>query len=318
MESNMTIYILPAAIALMIKLAVLYVSRNSSRSGSKDSKVQSSLFFTMVLVFACHNVAEILGFLEYFNGERLTQVLRWYYVMTVLAMAAMLLYAGQVGKIHQKSKALRYVVVSVALALSLLIVVTDSIVAGSHSLGYVMTAVQGNYYWMFQASALLSFAAITWLLVSGYRKTNDHLIEIQCSYTLLALSPILIASVLILFLMAIGVNVNAAALLPIATTAFLVITLKSESQHKLTDIRRHIPRSLERQTGRHIMEIFSRYAQDQVNYRDSLAEIEKLLVMHKHRKNDGNVSTTAANMDIPRSSLYSIFRRLEIEHNDKR
>lgn len=318
MESNMTIYILPAAIALMVKLAVLYVSGNGSRSGSRDSKFQSSLFFTMVLVFACHNVAEILGFLEYFNGERLTQVLRWYYVMTVLAMAAMLLYAAQVGKIHQKSKVLRYVVVSSALALSLLIVVTDSVVAGSHSLGYVMTAVQGNYYWMFQASALLSFAAITWLLVSGYRKTNDHLIEIQCSYTLLALSPILIASVVIMFLMAIGVNVNAAALLPIATTAFLVITLKSESQHKLTDIRRHIPGSLERQTGRHIMDIFSRYAQDQVNYRDSLSEIEKLLVMHKHRKNDGNVSTTAANMDIPRSSLYSIFRRLEIEHNDKR
>ena len=66
------------------------------------------------------------------------------------------------------------------------------------------------------------------------------------------------------------------------------------------------------------MDIFSRYAQDEVNYRDGMAEIEKLLVLHKHSKSEGNVSQTAASMDIPRSSLYSIFRRLEIEVKEKK
>ena len=84
----------------------------------------------------------------------------------------------------------------------------------------------------------------------------------------------------------------------------------------MTDVRRFIPFSDERQTSNHIMDIFSSYAQDKVNYRDAVSSIEKLLVEHKYDKNDRNATYAAEKMGMPRSSLYSLFNRLEIKKDD--
>ena len=128
----------------------------------------------------------------------------------------------------------------------------------------------------------------------------------------------MLVGITLVVLMGFGIKVSGAAILPVTTTLFLLITLKGEPKHGLTDIRRHIPLSLERRKSGQIMDIFSSYAKDELSYRDSLTEIEKLLVTYKHDKNNGNVSTTASTMNIPRSSLYSIFRRLDIVHKDSK
>lgn len=313
MNSGLSIYILPALIALLIKLWVLFVSKRGSKLVSETGKTQSSLFFTMVLLFACHNVAEVLGFLEYFSGDRYGQVTRWYYVMSVLALSSIVFYAEQVSKTLKNSKILYGVLGSGALALSAVLLFTDFIVAGSASIGYSLTAVKGSYYAVFQIYSLSAYALIVYFLVVGYKNAEDHRTEIQCAYTMFAMAPLVVVALALMAVMAMGYTVNASVILPFTTAAFLLITLKGERLHQLTDIRRHIPFSLERQTSGEIMDIFSRFASDEVNYRDGMAEIEKLLVMHKHDKNGGNVTTTASSMEIPRSSLYSIFRRLNIE-----
>lgn len=310
MESGMSIYILPAGIALAIKLMVLFVVHN--RIG------QSSIFIAMVLVFAGHNLAEVLGFLEYFNGDRFDHVLRWYYVMTAWSISLMLLYSLEVSQSSHMSKLSTIAVLGGAATISLVILFSDFIVAGAASLGYIMTAEKGEMYGLFLGYVVLSSVIIGVVLFNGYRFSKKHLTEIQCSYTLLALSPILISGVAIILLMKIGYEINAAAIFPFMTTLFLLITLRSESKHGLTDIRRHIPFSLERRKASEIMDIFSSYAKDQANYRDSMVELERLMVTYKHDKNAGNVSATAATMGIPRSSLYSIFRRLNIEHKDSK
>ena len=68
----MSIYIIPALFALMIKLGVLTLS---TKGVSK-----SPLFFTMVLFFACHNVAEVLGILEFFNGDFVQKVMEDFFI----------------------------------------------------------------------------------------------------------------------------------------------------------------------------------------------------------------------------------------------
>jgi hypothetical protein len=312
----MTIFIIPAVLALIIKLSVLYFSRFSSRG--------SNIFITMLIMLACHNVAEVLGYVEYFNGAQTENILRWYYVMTIGSLLMIGIYAQEVSGLHRSSKkdtkqnssAQKMIAATwllIAMAMGYIVMFSNLIVAGSEHIGYADRAIQGQGYWMFKAYSLAGFAAICGYLVIGYRKSQSHLTEIRCSYTLVALSPIVLTSLTLLVLMTMGVEINAAAVMPLATAAFLVITLKGEKAHGITDIRRHIPFSLERETSGKIMSIFSRYAQDEVNYRDALNEIETLLVLHKHKKHDGNVSSTAASMELPRSSLYSIFRRLDIE-----
>lgn len=306
----MSIFLLPALLALAIKLTVLVVSRMSAR--------QSKFFITMVLVMACHNIAEVLGYLEFFNGIEAGNILRWYYLMTIVGLATIVFYAIDVSELHSsQSKVLSITagsIIAVTALLGGLIMFTNLIISGgSGSIGYAPVANQGPTYWLFSAFSVLCFAITIGYLIAGYRNAASHLAEIRCGYTLWALSPIIIVSLGLMVLMSFGLQVNAAAVMPIATALFLVITLKGEKAHGLTDIRRHIPFSLERRTSGDIMAIFSQYAQDDINYRDALNEIEKLLVLHKHAKHQGNVSSTAASMELPRSSLYSIFRRLEIE-----
>lgn len=307
-DTSLHLLMMPAIVALLIKLYILLISRKITG--------QSSIFFTMVLIFACHNIAEVLGFVQYLTGEQQLLILRWYYVMSFCSLAAILLYSIDVSKILMPHKNISVFIVGLTSFFCILSLTTDLILAGSTSIGYIMTAVKGPYYWAFQVSALLTYAGIFCILIKGYIKAKQHITAIQCSYTLLAFAPKILVGVSLVILMALGVHLNAAAILPITTTLFLLITLKSEAKHKLTDIRRFVPFSIERKTSSEIMDIFSSYAKDETNYRDSMAEIEKLLVTHKHNKNGGNVSTTASSMEIPRSSLYSIFNRLDIEHNE--
>jgi len=307
---DLRIYMLPAVLALLIKVVVLFLSHKSSKT--------SKIFFTMVMIFACHNVAELLGYVEFIQGMQLESLIRWYYVMSVCGLAAMLIYSIEICKLYSNPRNLNLAIVSLVTIVSLIVLFTDMIVAGSIPIGYSVTAEKGQYYWIFQLTSLTTYVGLLWNLIRGYSRAEDHITEIRCSYTLFALAPIMLVSLTLLGLMAVGITLNAALLMPIASSLFLIITLKAESKHGLTDVRRHIPYSLERKTSNEIMDIFSKYAQDEINYRDSMAELEKLLVTHKHDKHGGNVSTTAASMDIPRSSLYSIFRRLEIDHSSEK
>jgi len=310
----MNIYVLPALLALLVKLVVLFYAFG----GQKHSKV----FAVMVSAFAIHNVCEVLVILQGGGVVSYSMILPFYYVSSIGAVLAILLYASEVSRIRVPQ--IKFGAVFAAVALSGLVLFSQSIIGGERTLGYSVTAIRGSMYWMFQAFSLLAFVAAVILLIKGTQHSNeggsrdldDHLVEIQSSYTLLALSPLVIVSLVIMIAMNIGLKMNAVWLLPMATALFLVITLKSEAQHKLTDLRRFVPWSRERKTSREIMEIFSGYTRDDTSYRDAVGEIEKLLVMHKYQKSGGNASKTAQQMGMPRSSLYSIFNRLSIKVNE--
>jgi len=302
----MSIYVLPALLALIIKIVVLFYAYRSQG--------QSKMFVLMVSVFACHNISEVLVFLEAAGTIHSPYVISIYYVSSIWALFTVLSYVLEVCRIEILK--LKIGVAALASVLTILIVFSHFIIDGERSIGYVVTAVRGPLYWTFQAFSLGIFVSSVALLIKSTNKSKNHLIEIQSSYTLLALSPLVIGALSIMTLMNLGVSVNAAAIMPIATTLFLLITFKSETQHKLTDLRRFLPWSQERRTSSDIMEIFSSYAKDDMSYRDAVSDIERLLVMHKYDKSGGNASQTAQQMGMPRSSLYSIFNRLSIKTND--
>ncbi|MFT5138204.1 MAG: putative transporter, partial [Arenicella sp.] len=253
MDNAASIYILPALLALMVKLFLLFFARNA--------KSRSPVFFTMLLLFAGHNLAEVLAYIEYFKGDYSADVLRWYYVMTLCAVSATLVYVVQISNSPSSLRSISIAAVALSSGLSLFILLTDSVVSGATSIGYALTAEQGSQYWVFKLLFVGMFFLISAVLIRGYLKAKDHLAEIQCGYIFLGLLPIIIVALSVVALMSFGVNQNAAGIIPICTSFFLLITVKGELSHKLTDIRRHIPFSLERQTSSQIMDIFSRYAQ---------------------------------------------------------
>jgi len=304
----MNIYIVPAIIAFVVTSYVLVkISQN---------KTNSKAFISMVLIFLVHHAAEILSFIEFFKNGQTLYILKVYYVATLWFLVITLIYAREVSKLNlPKFDNLLY---AYTLIISSLLLFSDTMISDAASIGYVMTAVKGPLYFLFQLTSISLMVSIIGILFSGYRKSNNHLVEIQCIYMLVAFTPILLAGIGIIALMSLGFKINAIAVVPLATTLFLMITMKSEEQHRLTDMRRFMPNSPERKTSQEIMELFSSYARDEMSYRDSINEIERLLVIHKYSKNGKNASVTAESMGMPRSSLYSIFNRLSIDVKEKK
>jgi hypothetical protein len=238
-------------------------------------------------------------------------LMRAYYSISLLGLCSVFAYVLSV--VRSSAKRVLLSVYLSALFLSVLIIFSDIIIAGIEPLGHTRTAIRGDMYYIFQGFALMMLGLIIASLVRGYLQPKDHLMQIQCSYSLIAILPLLIANLGLLLVMAIGYNVNAAIVMPVVLVAFILITLVGESKHRITDVRRFMPYSAERHTSNQIMEIFSSFSRDEISYRNGISDIERLLVLHKYQKNGGNASATAQLMKMPRSSLYSIFHRLGID-----
>ena len=299
----MSYIIVPAVLALVAKIAVLVLSRKA--------KPASKLFLPIVILFAIHNLCEVLILWDFLRGVEGAMMVKTYYVLTVVGWSMIFLYAHNISSIKVKKP--EVILIAAPLLLVSMIAFSGLIVSGSTVIEHSLTAVRGDFYWIWQMFCVTAVVATCLILWLGFRNSKDHFVEIQCVYAGFALAPLVLANFLILSLMAFGFNVNAVVIVPIATTLFVAILLASEYQHKLTDIRRYIPWSDERKTVQKIMEVFSDYSRDDIEYRQAVSEIERLLVMQKYDKSEGNASVTAGKMGMPRSSLYSIFNRLEIE-----
>jgi len=110
---------------------------------------------------------------------------------------------------------------------------------------------------------------------------------------------------------------TAAGILPIATTIFLVIVLKTESKHELSDIRRLLPLSLERQTANSFLNLLDLYVKNgnkENVYKDLQRGIETEIVSYSLKKCNNNIADTAKMMGIRnRSTLYAMIKRLDID-----
>ena len=302
-----SIYMIPAMLAVVVSLFVIWAA---SQGSSK-----SRFFIPMVIAFTLFHITEIVGLILFNQSHTIHSIIRLYYVLSLIGLSLISLYAIEVSKI--KVRGVKPAIVAVALTFAFLCFGTDMIIAGVQSVGYSPTVIKGPGYIIFRILSAAFLISIAVFLYQGYCKANSHEVQIQCVYTIYALLPITIICLFLLILMAAGNEISAVGVLPVGSIMFLLITLGSEKRHNLTDIRRLVPGSSERKTSSEIMKVVSRYARDDILYRDAVGEIERLLVTQKYKKNDNNASATAELMGMPRSSLYSLFNRLKIESGNK-
>lgn len=299
----MNIYIIPAILALVVKFTVVFYAK--SKSGA------SRTFMWMISIFAFHNMCEVILFFGFFNDANTDYLLKVYYLVSIAALLSVSWYVTSFSNV----KKFWHISVSVFICLifALVAIFSDLIIAGTSRLSYIVTALRGEFYWTFQVLSLVLLLSIIFQLYVSYTRADSHMMKMRSLYTAIALTPHFLAVIVVMGLMNAGVLINGTVIFPIATTLFIVITLASEYQHRSTDIRRYMPFSEERRTTNKIMEIFSNYARDDAGYRDSVTEIERLLVLYKLDRAGGNATSTAEQMGMPRSSLYSIFNRLKIK-----
>ena len=158
------------------------------------------------------------------------------------------------------------------------------------------------------------------MLVYGYIKPADQLDAIACLYSLFALTPLIIVSIVVLALKTFEIKINSAGIVPITTTLFLYIILKSESKHNFTDIRRYLPFSDERKAAIKLLEltdIYSQKAYQNDSYSELRKGIESRIILYTLSKCNGSVTEASKMMGLQnRSTLYSMINRLDIKHKE--
>lgn len=294
----MSLFVLPAFFALVLKVYVLAVAHSANTS---------SAFTRMVLVFALHNLTEVLAYLQFSFGSISDVIFRLYYAATLIMLYFMCLYCIEVSRLSILKK-LVIPIFCWLIGVSLAVMFSDLLVAGVEPIGYAATAIRGSYYSVFSITILVGLLFVFSSLIVGYRSSHEHLAQVQCLYNLVALSPIVILGFLIIPVMILGYQVNAAGILPLCTTLFLLITLQSEDKHGLTDIRRFLPFSRERDTSSQIQALISRFSMDQISIKEMSNEIEKVALLHKLDQ-AGSVSEAARLLRVKRSTLYSMLNR---------
>ncbi len=300
-------YIAPAIISLLVKLLVIFFARKKLAT--------SKSFIYLIIALAMQNVLELLLFVNFFAGSSADLTLRFYYACTIAVLAYTVSYVIDVADIEVTTRFIRPVLY-VTTCIILCVIFTDTIIAGFRPINHAITRVSGSYYWIFQIFTLSVLVFSISLPVVGYCRTDNPRIQIQCLYTFLSLLAPFFTGCSSSSMIAAGKHGNAMILLPLATTVFVLITLTGKSGDHLTDLRRFLPFSLEKKVSREIQQVISAYSQEEHSHASSMNEIERILVQYKHAKSGNNPSKTAKSMDIPRATLYSKFRRLNIDYTN--
>ena len=307
----MNIYVVPALLALIFKLFILIYARRNTRS--------SASLLVLISVLACHNAIELIGCIRFLDGQGIAALSRGYYVATVLMLATLPIHAQLVS--GTSSKFVVPLIAALALSVSSLIMFSDLIVAGYTSIGYTVTAVVGPYFFVFSLFVLFCLSLCVLTLIAGVKSAKTAIAENRCLYSLLAFSPLILVSLLALLLKVSGASINGAGIIPVATSIFLYILLKSEAKHQLTDIRRFLPLSQEKRSANEFLRLMDQYAQSdsKANAFSELREgIERQAVLYSLAKCDDNITKAAEMMGVQnRSTLYSMMRRLEIDHTNR-
>jgi len=298
----MSLVLLPASISLLLKLFIFWTVAKGGRV--------SVVFLSLIAIFAVHNAVEILT-LSY----QAEQILRPFYIITVFTIMYITLHALTVSETI--NKVITASLVITATALSSLILLSDLIIAGHYSIGYSITAIEGSYYWLFIAAAGVGMLVSVCVLVYGQRNSSTQIQATRCLYSLYALIPMFVVTLITLACKLLDIPLNATAITPIATTLFLFIVIKTESKHKLSEIKRLLPMSLERKTADNFLSMLDEYVQNsnQENvYKNLQASIEREIICYSLAKSNNNITHTANMMGLKnRSTLYSMLNRHNID-----
>lgn len=295
----MNFYILPALVALFGNLVVIFIAR---RAG-----IRTDYLYSLVVIFATHNVCELLLFLNFSQPNGLTvHFLSVYYAITFVLIATACSLAFKVAEITKNDflnivEKLIWVGAGIGLFLSLF---TEEIVSGVRDLSYSSTAIKGDSYWLFQLTSAVTAIGSAAALFKGQLVATDSRQKTRCLFMLSAYIPLVVGALSVLFMMNMGLQINATGILPITISLFIWILVYSERRHRLTDIRRVVPGTRENKVAQQLQEVFTKYAAGDMGYQDASNEIELLLLAYSYDKHSGNVLQTAKFMKVGRSTLY--------------
>ena len=297
--------ILPAVLALLIKLYMLAKQYKKTWINYKWISLVGSL--------AALNLSEVLIYSSYINANYSDFILRSYFIFCCISLTYSCAYVSNTDK-YPIQKFVLYAHYLTALLLTCSFFTSTAMINGYSDNGIFVTAIKGDYFWAFQCFLITSVSLSLASLIFNYLSEDDKSIKIGYAYTMLGFAPLGITILVISTLMLLGFNANGSGLIPIATTLLLLITATGKSPHLLkNDPRALVPITKEAELQRIFSKVRTQSSLGRMPLKDAINTIEFQIISYTLNKNNGNMSLTARDLGMSRSTLYG---RLKI-HKSK-
>ena len=298
----MTWILIPSLCAFLIKLVVLKQTHAERWAGHK--------WTSLVLVLAALNLTEMIAYSGYLSDlVAQTHMVKAYYVCSLATMAFCLLYVADDSAFQDLgSKA----ILSFAGVISAVILLSDQII-GDFVIGSMpIVAEKGEWFSVFSSFAMFSSLMLFSTLGYNYRQSADPAKKAAYAYTIIAMIPLALVSTLVLTLKSMGISANGSMLIPMATTAFLIITAKGKDSAQIERDPRNLinPNSSQAKAAREVGRIATQYALNNIAYKDAMDLVATEFVEMTLNENGGNISKAANTMGVARSLIY---RRRRVE-----
>ena len=297
----MTWYMLPAALALLVKLWLLFTLKSRAWAGKR--------WAGFVAIFCVHNLSELLVFNTGLQqGLSADFLIRCYYACTCMVIVYSFIYAMNERQ-HAWQKKMCYTLSLSGAIVIALIFLTDLIISGYDYFSYSVMAIKGDGYFLFRVYAWIGIVSLFATLAFNFIKAETRQQEVHYFYSFIAFLPLIIIGLLVMILMALGINI--AMLLPVGSTLFLIISLHGKNRALIqTSWRSLVPYTLEYDMRRKLRAAQMQYINADSSHQETMMQIEKALLEYQRDKHGGSIAKASKSIGIMRSTFYSKMNRL--------
>lgn len=287
-------YILPSISAIAIKLIMVWYGRDMIR------KANFWLWAFLAGLFA-QNSVELLTFMFPYTGEGSTSMhlLQWYYLSSLVSSTAFLALSLHLASLLNRKMA--YTVVGLFCLGALVVMLPHVALQGVQSIGYSITRIPGDYYWVLQIILVGAVVGGTLVLVWTTYSGKAWVARRRSLALLVGASPIIVASLLVMALMQAGFSINATIIVSLSVNVLLGVLIYTEYEHGLFKFLSFVPSTRENKLARSATRAAWEVHTGSLN--NAVNAFEQAIIVDALEKSNGNKTMAADLLGISRTTL---------------
>ncbi len=300
----MELFFLPALFALTLKAFIFFRYSESLRNGN----INLALFFVAACLL---NFIELFGFEAHYEGNTMLTVLLAYYCAAVLTIHGYVVVALHYSEFSWRLPQVKLVLNVLLAAMIINVIFNRSIIAGAEFTNITITRVSGSMYGLFQAYATIGVVTGVCLLLSGLYRLKSNLSRQRCLVILISTLPPVLVTLSVLATMALGSQLTAAIIMPVAMSLMVGIIVYAEEKTRLFQLLTLVPFSSERKLHKQLLSKITNCLliddnpepQSTLNLKQLMKEFEVSVVEHVIHYYHGNQKLAARALGVSEATI---------------
>ena len=237
-----SVYSLPAAIALLIKLLVLYFSW---RAKARNAKTR--LFLAATIASLGISVVETVG-VNFKSLQSAEKVLEYsnlfgysYYALFIPFLGLLVMLAVVISE-EKRAFAISIFIAIYVLILEYLLLFTPLLITGFQPFKFALSSVPGPLFGLFEVLTLVTALVVLFFPLQGIEADRPPLVRSQCKLWLATASPVVLLIVLVFALLHFNIRIfNTVATLPLLSALLLVAVCYAVHNQRIIELDFYLP-----------------------------------------------------------------------------